>query len=179
MNQKNMSHGDGCFKITEFKQIAKDVIFEKNVLVFHPETITIASNVYIGHNTILKGYHKNEMIIGQNTWIGQNCFFHSAGGLRIGSSVGIGPCVKIITSTHDDKDISKPVLNNEIRFGQVIIEDGSDIGIGSIIMPGCKIGTKAIIGAGSVVTGNIPDYAVAAGVPARILRYRKKNAYSC
>lgn len=173
MNKKNISHGDGFFKKTDFKHIAEDVIFENNVLVFHPETISIASNVYVGHNTILKGYHKNEMIIDRNTWIGQNCFLHSAGGLRIGSAVGIGPHVKIITSTHSDKDVSNPLLYNEILFDPVIIEDGSDIGIGSTIMPGCKIGIKAIVGAGSVVTRNIPDYAVAAGVPARILRYRK------
>ena len=176
MKSNHISHGNGYFKNSEFKRIATNVVFENNVLVFHPETISIESNVYVGHNTILKGYHKNEMIIGQNTWIGQNCFFHSAGGLRIGSYVGIGPHVKIITSTHDDKDISRPVLCNELRFDPVCIEDGSDIGIGSIILPGCKIGTNAIIGAGSVVTGDIPSYAVAAGVPARIMRYRKTNA---
>ena len=56
MNKKNISHGDGSFKISEFKHIAEDVIFEAHVLVFHPETISIAANVYIGHNTILKGY---------------------------------------------------------------------------------------------------------------------------
>jgi acetyltransferase-like isoleucine patch superfamily enzyme len=178
MNKKYESHGDGSFKKSDFKNIAEGVIFEKNVMVFHPETITIGTNVYVGHNTILKGYYKNEMTIGPNTWIGQNCFFHSAGGLQIGSHVGIGPYVKIITSTHDEKDTSKAIIQNEIRFDRVIIESGSDIGIGSIIMPGCKIGAKAIIGAGSVVTGNIPEYAVAAGVPARIMRYRNKNANS-
>jgi len=173
MNKKNHSHGDGSFKKSEFMKIAENVIIEKNVLIFHPESISIGINVYIGHNTILKGYYKNEMKIGDNTWIGQNCFFHSAGGLYIGDSVGIGPYVKIITSAHKDNCLSNPVLYNEIKFDQVIIEDGSDIGIGSIVISGTKIGEGAIIGAGSVVTKDIPPYAVAAGSPAKVLRYRK------
>jgi len=94
------SHGSGKFKREDFKKIGDNVIFEEDVLVFYPENIEIGNNIYIGHNTILKGYYKNKMKIGDHTWIGQGCFFHSAGGIKIGKAVGIGPKVKILTYVH-------------------------------------------------------------------------------
>ncbi len=148
------------------------MIFEEGVLVFHPETIEIGSNVYIGHNTILKGYHHNKMQIGDNTWIGQCCFFHSAGGLKIGRSVGIGPMTKILTSTHEAGNVAIPILEHPLVFDRVVLEEGSDIGIASIILPGVCVGKGAVIGAGSVVTKNVSPYCVVAGSPAKFLRKR-------
>ena len=167
------SHGSGKFKIEDFKKIGENVIFEENVRVFHPENIEIGNNVYIGHNTILKGYYKSKMIIGDHTWIGQSCFLHSAGGITIGKAVGIGPEVKILTSVHKEEELSKPILFNDLEFGEVIIGDGCDIGISSIILPGVKIGEGSIVGAGSVVTKRVEPYEVVAGAPAKVLRSRK------
>jgi len=169
------SHGSGKFKTEQFKCLGTNVIIENGVLVFHPEHTCIGDNVYIGHNTILKSYYKNEMIIGSHTWIGQNCFIHSAGGIVIGKGVGIGPMVKIISSSHEDGPLSTPVMFNKLIFKKVVLEDGCDIGAGTVILPGIKIGEGAIIGAGSVVTKDIPSFTVAAGVPARPLRKRTKK----
>jgi acetyltransferase-like isoleucine patch superfamily enzyme len=166
------SHGDGKFKMEDFKRIGDNVIFEKGVFVFHPENIEIGDNVYIGYNTVLEGYYKNKMIIGDHTWIGPGCFFHSAGGIKIGKAVGVGPGVKILTSVHKEDDLSKPIIFNDLEFGEVIIEDGCDVGMGSIILPGVKTGEGSIIGAGSIVTKNIPPYSVVAGNPAKSLRKR-------
>jgi len=171
-NKQYKSHGTGRFAIEDFNRIGDNVIFEEGILIFHPENIIIGDNVYIGHNTILKGYYKNKMIIGDHTWIGQNCFLHSGGGINIGKAVGIGPMVKILTSIHKDDDLSIPVMFNELEFKRVIIEDGCDIGIGSIILPGVVICEGSIIGAGSIVTKDIPSYHIAAGVPAKIIRKR-------
>ncbi len=82
------SHGSGQFKRMQFAHLGQGVVIEVGVLVFHPENIEIGNEVYIGHNTILKGYYNNKMIIGSGTWIGQQCFFHSAGGITIGQNVG-------------------------------------------------------------------------------------------
>src|SRR5439155_20350218 len=65
------SHGTGAFSREQFAVLGEDVVFETGVLVFHPETIEIGSAVYGGHYTILKGYHRNKMTIGDGTWIGQ------------------------------------------------------------------------------------------------------------
>jgi acetyltransferase-like isoleucine patch superfamily enzyme len=167
------THGDGTFKREDFFKIGKNVIFEKGTMIFHPETIILHDNIYIGHNTILKGYYKNSMEIGEGTWIGQNCFLHSAGGIKIGKAVGIGPFVKILTSNHTEEDINIPVMHNPIEFKKVIIKDGVDIGVGSIILPGITIGEGAIIGAGSIVTHNVEAYTVVVGSPAKLLRFRK------
>ncbi len=173
--KRYQSHGDGTFRRCDFKSIGDNVIFEANVLVFHPETITLGTNVYIGHNTVLKGYHLNELAIGDQTWIGQGCFFHSAGGIFIGRAVGIGPMVKIITSVHRDDPLDIPVLHHELEFSRVTVEDGSDIGTGSILLPGVKVGEGAIVGAGSVVTREVLPYTVVGGIPARFLRRRSEG----
>jgi acetyltransferase-like isoleucine patch superfamily enzyme len=171
-NHTFSGHGNGKFLPEDFLALGENVIFEEGVLVFHPEHIEIGNNVYIGHNTILKGYYNNEMTIGDNTWIGQGCFFHSAGRLIIGNNVGIAPHVKIITSVHSETPLSEPVLNNELIMGSVSIENGCDIGLGAILLPGVRVGEGAIVGAGSVVTGNVAPGSVVAGSPARFLRQR-------
>jgi len=166
------TQGNGNFDASQFKSIGKNVIIEDGVLVFHPEAIELGSNIYIGHNTIIKGYHKNYFKINDGVWIGQQCFFHSAGGITIGNNVGIGPGVKILTSYHSEEGRSKPILHSKIIFAPVIIEDDADIGIGAIIMPGVTIGKGAQIGAGAVVTTDMKAYSVSVGVPAKTIRIR-------
>jgi len=169
------TQGSGAYKISDISKIGKGVVIEDGVRIFHPENVEIGEHVYIGHNTILKAYFKNKLIIGDYTWIGQGCFFHSAGGITIGKAVGIGPYVKILTSTHKEEELDKPILFCEIEFKEVIIEDGCDIGIGTIILPGVRIGEGSIIGAGAVVTKSIKPYSVAVGSPAKIIRRRDKE----
>jgi acetyltransferase-like isoleucine patch superfamily enzyme len=166
------SHGSGEFTMDQFRLLGADCVFEPGVLVFHPENITLGRNVYVGHQTILKGYHRNELVIGDETFIGQQVFMHAGGGIRIGRRVGIGPGVKILTSQHSDGGRDVPVLDAPIVFQPVVIEDGANLGVGAIILPGITIGRGAVVGAGAVVTRNVPDYAVVAGSPARILRHR-------
>ena len=168
------SHGTGQFRLSDFKSIGENVVFEPGVLVFHPQNIVLGSNIYIGHNTILKAYYKSVMEIGTDTWIGQGCFFHSAGGIYIGKTVGIGPMVKILTSFHGEDSAEIPVMQNPLRFAPVHIEEGADIGVGSIILPGVTIGKNSIIGAGAVVTKDVLPYSVVAGSPARLLRMRNR-----
>lgn len=169
------SHGSGQFNSTQFAKLGSGVVIESGVLVFHPENIEIGDDVYIGHYTILKGYYQNKMVIDSGTWIGQQCFLHSAGGLTIGRNVGIGPAVKIITSFHTEEGIDVPILHSRIEFAPVVIEDDCDIGIGAIILPGVTIGRGAQVGAGAVVTRSVEPYAIVVGVPARLLRVRNQD----
>ena len=60
-----------------------------------------------------------------------------------------------------------------IVFAPVHIGDGSDLGVGSTILPGVTVGRGVQVGAGAVVAEDVPDFAVVAGVPARVLRYRE------
>lgn len=170
------SHGSGEFKREELGCIGDNVVIEKGVLIFHPRNIHIGDNVYLGHNTIIHGYHKNEIRLGDHTWIGQGCFLHGAGGISIGMAVGIGPMVKVLTSVHKDDDISKPIIFCDLEFDKVMVGDGCDIGMGSIILPGVTIGEGSIIGAGSIVTRDVPAYSVFAGNPARMFKRRSDRS---
>lgn len=166
------SHGSGAPDFSKLARLGKNVVIEAGVLIFHPENIEIGDDVYIGHGTMLKAYYKNKLEIGSGAWIGQQCFFHSAGGIRIGSNVGIGPAVKILTSYHDGKEKGKPILHTPLVFKPVAIEDDADIGIGAIILPGVTIGKGAQVGAGAVVNKDVEPYTVVGGVPARFIRRR-------
>lgn len=172
MQRLHGSHGTGQFNPSEFKSLGPDCVFEPGVLVFHPENLSLGANVYLGHYAILKGYYKNEMHIGDRTWIGPQCFLHSAGGITIGKSVGIGPGVKILTSAHTEVGRGSPILFSPIETAPVVVEDDADLGINSVILPGVTVGRGAIVGAGAVVTHDVPAYAVVAGVPAKVLRLR-------
>ena len=170
--KKFRSRGNGAIDQARFREVGEHVIFEHGALAFHPENISIGSNVYVGHYAILSGYYKSEMQIGSNVWIGQQCFLHSAGGLVIGDGVGIGPGVSITTSSHREVPRSFPITAAEVEFAPVFLEAGCNIGIRAIILPGVRIGRGAQIGAGAVVSQNIPEYAVAVGIPARVIRFR-------
>jgi acetyltransferase-like isoleucine patch superfamily enzyme len=169
---RRTSHGTGEVDRTQFRHLGQGVVIEPGVLVFHPETLEIGDHVYIGHYTILKGHHLGKMSIGSGTWIGQQCFFHSAGDLTIGFNVGIGPGVRIITSFHAEEGPLKPILHSRVELAPVQIEDDADIGVGAILLPGVTVGKGAQVGAGAVVTKDVPAYSVVAGVPARVLRTR-------
>jgi len=165
------SHGDGLAPWA-FSRIGDGVVFEDGVRVFHPENIVIGDSVYVGHDSILKGYYKGKMSIGSNTWIGQQCFIHAAGDVVIGDKVGIGPCVKILTSTHSLAGDDDAIMSAELEFSPVVIKDGSDIGVGAILMPGVTIGKGVQVAAGAVVTRDVGDRSIVAGVPARVIGTR-------
>jgi acetyltransferase-like isoleucine patch superfamily enzyme len=169
---RHQTHGTGAFDVESLASCGADCVFEVGCLIFHPENVHLGDNVYVGHGAILKGYHDAEMRIGDETWIGQQCFFHSAGGLYIGARVGIGPAVRILTSKHAEAGRDVPILFSPIERAPVVIENDADLGVGAIVLPGVTIGRGAQIGAGAVVAEDVPAYAVAAGVPARVLRER-------
>ena len=170
------THGTGQWTPDQLARLGTHVTLEPGVLIFHPERVEIADEVYVGHHTILKAYHHNRLIIGARSWIGQQCFLHSAGGITIGTRVGIGPGVKILTSAHRGQPVEADIMDTDLEFAPVHIGAGADIGTGAVILPGVTIGLRVQIGAGAVVADSVPDYAVAAGVPARVLRDRREAA---
>lgn len=172
---RHRSHGTGRFDPAQLRACGEGCVFEEGALVFHPENVSLGRNVYVGHQAILKGYYRNEMVLGDHTWIGQQCFLHSAGGITVGARVGIGPGVKVLTSVHAEAGRDVPILFSPIEFSPVFIEDDVDIGVNAVILPGVRVGRGAQVGAGAVVTEDVPPYAVVAGVPARVLRLRPEG----
>ena len=110
--------------------------------------------------------------IGTGTEIGERCRISISNSLEIGEKVLLSPNVYITDCDHEYRDIKIPVMDQGIvQKGQrVSIGDGSYIGINTVIVGNVKIGKHCIIGANSVVTKNIPDYCLAIGSPARIIK---------
>lgn len=166
------SHGSGRFTVDDLGAVGEGVVLEDGVLIFGPQHVRLGDNVYVGHRAMLKAYPEGGIEVGRDTWIGPDCSFSGAAPIRIGEGVGIGPGVQILTSTHRDPGPDRAIMEGELERSGVTIGDGSDLGVGCILMPGTTLGRGVQIGAGAVVSGTIPDLAVAAGVPARVLRYR-------
>jgi serine acetyltransferase len=175
MTNPRTSHGTGQFSLDELAALGSGSVLEQGVRVWHPSTVEIGAGVYVGHDTMLKGYHNSRLVIGAGTWIGQMCFFHSAGGIWIGENVGIGPGVRIITSSHRLDQIERPILHSDIEFAPVRVDNGADIGAGAILLPGVSIGEGAQVAAGAVVSQSVEPFSIVAGVPARFLRSRRAD----
>lgn len=166
------SRGDGSFAPSDLASVGDSVVLEDGVRIFHPQMVSIGDNVYVGHDTILEGYHRGRLEIGSDTWIGAGCHLHAAGGLTIGSQVGIGPGVRIITSVHRVGGREETILASPVEFAPVEVGDGVDLGVSAVVLPGVRIGEHTQVGAGAVVTRDLPAFCVAAGVPVRVLRSR-------
>lgn len=112
------------------------------------------------------------LYIGNNTVIGRHNIITAKNFIRIGSDVLIGSYVQIIDHSHGIER-SRPMREQPALIGEVEIGDDVWIGAGAKILMGAKIGRGAVVGANAVVRGEIPDYAIAVGSPARVVKYRE------
>lgn len=104
--------------------------------------------------------------VGKEVFINFGCTFLDQGGITLEDGVFIGPGAKIITEGHPEQ----PALRHTLQTQPVVIRSKAWIGAGAIVLPGVTIGENAIVAAGAVVTKNVPDNTIVAGVPAKILR---------
>ncbi len=112
--------------------------------------------------------------VGDNTGIGLNC--RIAGPLILGRDIMMGPDVMIFTQNHENSRLDIPMNLQTAPKKQVVIEDDVWIAARVIILPGITVHKGAIIGAGAVVTKDVPEYAVVGGNPARIIKYRNEKS---
>lgn len=139
--------------------------------------IKIGNNFSIGRNSIIEctGVLRElgeSLEIGENVGIAANAFIAVRGKVEIGSNTIFGPGVSIHSENHNFENVEKPIrLQGATRKG---VKIGEDCWIGSkvTILDGVNIGNHAIIAAGAVVNKDIPDYAIAGGVPAKIIKMR-------
>lgn len=117
-------------------------------------------------------YFEKDVIVDDNSGLGINSIIH--GPTTIGKNVMMGPDVIIYTANHEFKLTNIPMIEQGFqKKRKVIIEDDVWIGARVIILPGVKIGRGSIIGAGAVVTKDVEEYSIVAGVPAKIVKKRK------
>jgi maltose O-acetyltransferase len=113
--------------------------------------------------------------VGSNSGIGPRaCLMNVKGGeLVIGNDVMMGPDVLIYTFNHDHDNVDIPMDRQGVTYSRVVIGDDVWIGARVIILAGVTIGPGSIVGAGAVVTRDVPPYSIVGGVPAKVLKNRK------
>ena len=118
--------------------------------------------------------------IGDNSGLGINFSVMGGGKIVIGKNVMIGPDVLLVTSNHDFSSTDTCMIEQGSKTPEKItIGDDVWIGARAIILKGVAIGSGAIVGAGAVVTKAVPDWAIVAGNPARVLKSRKTGTPAC
>lgn len=124
------------------------------------------ANIYVEPN-IFCGFGFN-IVVGDNFFANNNCIFVDPGMIEFGDNVFVGPSCGFYTAHHP---IDKKLRNQLYEYAWPI-KVGSDVWFGGhcVILPGVTIGCDVVIGAGSIVTRDIPDHVVAAGNPCRVLR---------
>jgi acetyltransferase-like isoleucine patch superfamily enzyme len=173
------SIGPGTKQADRFRAFGEGSIIRfPQVALMNEGHIEIGSHTMIGQNiTLSAGTVPNQegmpdcvVKIGNRCLIGQGSGVVGHLSIEIGDDVMTGQLVYITDQNHGFEDVALPIRaqwgsNREVRIGS-----GSWIGHGSVILPGASIGRNVVIGANSVVTGTIPDYSVAVGVPAKVIR---------
>ncbi|PSB47946.1 DapH/DapD/GlmU-related protein [Chroococcidiopsis sp. CCNUC1] len=137
----------------------------------HLETFEIGDRVFIGSQSYIQGRFDGRCVIGNQVWIGPQSYF-DARDLIIEDNVGWGPGAKVLGSTHTGLPVDVPIIQTDLEIKSVKIEAGADIGMNAVVLPGVTIGKGSIVGAGAVVTKNVPPFAIVTGVPARFVRWR-------
>jgi acetyltransferase-like isoleucine patch superfamily enzyme len=140
----------------------------------HLDRFHIGEGVFIGAQSYLQGRFDGTCVIGNHVWIGPQSYF-DARDLVLGDYVGWGPGAKVLGSTHTGHPISVPIVQTDLEIKPVRIEPWADIGTNAVILPGVTVGRGAIVGAGAVVTKDVPPLCVVAGVPARVIGMRGED----
>ncbi len=137
----------------------------------HLETFELGNDVFIGSQAYVQGRFDGVTKIGNHVWIGPQAYF-DARNLVLEDYVGWGPGAKVLGSAHTGLPIDRPTIETDLLIRPVVVKAWADIGTGAILLPGVTVGKGAIIGAGAVVTRDVPAFAIVAGVPARFIRWR-------
>jgi acetyltransferase-like isoleucine patch superfamily enzyme len=146
--------------------------------IFNERYIHIGTQTMIGPDVTLSA----GMVPGQQcvtdpvVRLGDRCLIGKGSGIvghfsiEIGNDVWTGHHVYITDQNHGYDDVTMPISKQTQPEQAVSIGDGSWIGFGTVVLPGARIGRHVTIGANSVVSGKIPDFSVAVGAPARVVR---------
>jgi maltose O-acetyltransferase len=130
----------------------------------------------IGHGTVMWGLPQitggenlYEMLrIGEYCWVNAGCFFDLGSHITIGDRVAIGHQVMLLTTSHEQGGATRRA--GEIYTAPISIGQGAWLGSRATVLPGVRIGSGAVVGAGALVTRDVPDDTLVAGVPAKPIR---------
>jgi UDP-2-acetamido-3-amino-2,3-dideoxy-glucuronate N-acetyltransferase len=150
--------------------VSSNVVLGESVTIFHPELVNLYGCT-IGNNTRIGAFVE----IQKNASVGANCKVSShtfiCEGVTIEDDVFVGHGVVFINDRYPRATSDgRPQTEADWEMIPTLIKRGASIGSGAVILCGVTIGERALIGAGAVVTHDVPDHAVVVGVPARLVR---------
>lgn len=151
--------------------IKNDVKLGKNVVIHHPDQVNLYGCT-IGDGTSIGSFVE----IKAGAVIGKNCklqaMVYIPEGITIGDGVFIGPNVTFTNDRYPKATNSDGTRKDacDWQMHKTVVKDGASIGAGATILPGITIGKNALVGAGAVVTKDVPDGATVVGNPARIIK---------
>jgi len=157
------------------RRFGHGVTIGRGALARHPETFEIGDGVVIGEQAFLQGRFDGRCVIGAHSWVGPQAYL-DARDLELGEYVGWGPGARALGSQHTGEPADVAVIQTDLRIEPVRVDDWADIGVNAVLLPGVTVGRGAIVGAGAVVTGDVPAFAIVTGVPARFARWRDGHA---
>ena len=137
----------------------------------HLNTFSFGCGVRIGSGAFLQGRFDGRCAIGDHVWIGPQAYL-DARDLVLEEYVGWGPGASILGSSHTGFPLDVPIIRTDLEIRPVRVERWADIGTRAVLLPGVTVGHAAIVGAGAVVTKDVEPFAIVAGVPARLVRWR-------
>lgn len=178
--------------------VGKNVTFGQNVVLRHPHKIKIGDHVVVDDNVVLdaKGQDNQGIIIGNGVFLGRNTILNCKNGdIILGDNVNMGfncqiysaSCVKVgknnlvaaycylVGGTHKFDSLEVSPLEQERQSEGIVMEDNLWLGAGAKVLDGVTIGRDSIIGTGAVVNSDIPEYSIAVGIPAKVLKSRKNT----
>lgn len=154
----------------------KHCFIGEEVLIYQDNNggaVTLGDAVHVHRGTVMQTGDDGSVTIGADTHIQPNCQFSAyKGAIRIGARVEIAPCCAFYPYNHGMK--ATLPIREQALYSKSSIEIGDDawLGYGVIVLDGARIGQGAVIGAGSVVIGEIPPGTIAVGSPAKVIRAR-------
>jgi acetyltransferase-like isoleucine patch superfamily enzyme len=158
-------------------QIGKQCFIDDRVLIYgHHDggEVVLSDGVFVYRGTIIEVGKGGSVYIGESSHIQSACNLKGfVSDLRIGSQVQIAPQCTFSPYEHEFDDLNQPIRSQGLRSqGPIVVEDDAWLGVGVRVLEGVTIGKGAVVGAGAVVTYDIPPFAIALGVPARVVGYR-------
>jgi galactoside O-acetyltransferase len=149
----------------------------RGVEIACPRNIRVGDHIYLARGAVLRACDDAQVVIGNRFGANGNAriIADKGGRIMIGDDVMIGPNVVIRASNHGSERLDMAMWDQPHTGGTIQIGDDVWIGANAVIVPDVAIGSHAIVAAGAVVTHNVPEYAIAAGVPARVIGDRREK----
>jgi acetyltransferase-like isoleucine patch superfamily enzyme len=165
----------------QFRRFGKGAYVGRDVVLVNPGYVSIGSGASLGERTVVTAWDRYEgerftpeIVIGDNTSIGAECHLTAIGRIVIGNGVLTGKKITITDNSHgacmSDELDTPPIRRRLVSKGPVVIGDHVWIGDKVTILPGVRIGRGAIIAANAVVSSDVPEGCVAAGIPAKVIK---------